>query len=142
MNSICHRGLLITNKIPNFIKHISNISFKTYRHNLAFLGCSKLSSTNRFSVVNYCSKEVAEERHCNIGTIGHVDHGKTTLTAAITKVLAQDGLAEYVSYDKIDRAPEEKARGIPHIRAILSSACLYLSNLLSDKIFVCFIKIY
>jgi elongation factor Tu len=46
------------------------------------------------------------------GTIGHVDHGKTTLTAAITKVLAKDGLASFISYDQIDKAPEEKARGI------------------------------
>ena len=50
--------------------------------------------------------------HCNIGTIGHVDHGKTTLTAAITKVLAEAGKASYTSYDQIDKAPEEKARGI------------------------------
>ena len=50
--------------------------------------------------------------HCNIGTIGHVDHGKTTLTAAITKVLAETGGATYTSYDQIDKAPEEKARGI------------------------------
>jgi elongation factor Tu len=50
--------------------------------------------------------------HCNVGTIGHVDHGKTTLTAAITKVLAETGGATYTSYDQIDKAPEEKARGI------------------------------
>jgi elongation factor Tu len=50
--------------------------------------------------------------HCNIGTIGHVDHGKTTLTAAITKVLAETGKAQFTSYDQIDKAPEEKARGI------------------------------
>ena len=50
--------------------------------------------------------------HCNIGTIGHVDHGKTTLTAAITKVLAEGGGAEFTAYDQIDKAPEEKARGI------------------------------
>src|SRR5271165_2018675 len=50
--------------------------------------------------------------HCNIGTIGHVDHGKTTLTAAITKVLAETGGASFVAYDQIDKAPEEKARGI------------------------------
>ena len=50
--------------------------------------------------------------HCNIGTIGHVDHGKTSLTAAITKVLAESGGAEYSAYDEIDKAPEEKARGI------------------------------
>ena len=50
--------------------------------------------------------------HCNIGTIGHVDHGKTTLTAAITKVLAKTGGATFTAYDQIDKAPEEKARGI------------------------------
>jgi elongation factor Tu len=50
--------------------------------------------------------------HCNIGTIGHVDHGKTTLTAAITKVLAETGGATYTAYDQIDKAPEERARGI------------------------------
>ena len=60
------------------------------------------------------SKEKFERKkpHCNIGTIGHVDHGKTTLTAAITKVLAETGGATYSSYDQIDKAPEEKARGI------------------------------
>ncbi len=50
--------------------------------------------------------------HCNVGTIGHVDHGKTTLTAAITKILAKTGGATFTAYDQIDKAPEEKARGI------------------------------
>src|ERR671931_2657484 len=50
--------------------------------------------------------------HCNIGTIGHVDHGKTSLTAAITKVLAETGGATFMAYDQIDKAPEERARGI------------------------------
>ena len=50
--------------------------------------------------------------HANVGTIGHVDHGKTTLTAAITKVLAEKGGAKFVAYDQIDKAPEEKERGI------------------------------
>ncbi len=50
--------------------------------------------------------------HCNVGTIGHIDHGKTTLTAAITKVLAEAGMANFVAFDQIDKAPEEKARGI------------------------------
>jgi len=50
--------------------------------------------------------------HCNVGTIGHVDHGKTTLTAAITKVLSETGGAEFTAYDSIDKAPEEKERGI------------------------------
>jgi len=50
--------------------------------------------------------------HCNVGTIGHVDHGKTTLTAAITKVLSESGGAEFTAFDQIDKAPEEKERGI------------------------------
>ena len=60
------------------------------------------------------SKEKFERNkpHCNIGTIGHVDHGKTTLTAAITKVLADAGSAEFSAFDQIDNAPEEKERGI------------------------------
>ena len=52
------------------------------------------------------------KEHINVGTIGHVDHGKTTLTAAMTKVLAKRGLAEYISFDDIDKAPEERERGI------------------------------
>ncbi len=60
------------------------------------------------------SKQVFQRTkpHCNVGTIGHVDHGKTTLTAAITKVLSESGGAKFVAYDSIDKAPEEKARGI------------------------------
>jgi elongation factor Tu len=64
------------------------------------------------------TKKMAKEKfdrskpHCNVGTIGHVDHGKTTLTAAITKVLAEAGGAEFTAYDEIDKAPEERARGI------------------------------
>ena len=60
------------------------------------------------------SKEKFERNkpHCNIGTVGHVDHGKTSLTAAITKVLAEKGGADFKAYDEIDGAPEEKARGI------------------------------
>ena len=54
-------------------------------------------------------KFLRNKPHCNIGTIGHVDHGKTTLTAAITKVLAETGGATFTAYDQIDKAPEEKA---------------------------------
>ncbi|MGX8680561.1 MAG: GTP-binding protein, partial [bacterium] len=53
-----------------------------------------------------------EKTHVNVGTIGHVDHGKTTLTAAITKYLATKGQAKAMAYDAIDAAPEEKERGI------------------------------
>src|SRR3989440_4506432 len=57
-------------------------------------------------------KFVRNKPHLNIGTIGHVDHGKTTLTAAITKVLTKKGFAKFLAYDQIDKAPEERARGI------------------------------
>ena len=57
-------------------------------------------------------KFIRNKPHVNIGTIGHIDHGKTTLTAAITKVLAKSGWAKFVAFDEIDKAPEEKARGI------------------------------
>lgn len=83
-------------------------------HNLNYFGnCSCIDQQNtrlnkRLSSTSSSSKD---GEHCNIGTIGHVDHGKTTLTAAITKVLAKTGKAKYVSYDEIDKAPEEKARG-------------------------------
>lgn len=67
---------------------------------------------NKFN--NYVSGRLFsdEVKHVNVGTIGHVDHGKTTLTAAITRVLADSGLSKYVPYNEIDKAPEEKARGI------------------------------
>ena len=72
--------------------------------------------------------------HVNIGTIGHVDHGKTTLTAAITTVLAKKGLSELRSFDSIDNAPEEKERGITintsHVEYQTAGICpaRYLSN--------------
>ena len=60
------------------------------------------------------SKEKFERTkpHVNIGTMGHIDHGKTTLTAAISRTLADKGLAKFTSFDNIDKAPEEKQRGI------------------------------
>ena len=66
--------------------------------------------------------------HCNVGTIGHVDHGKTSLTAAITKVLAETGGATYSAYDMIDKAPEEKARGITISRAHFAGASGWCSG--------------
>ncbi|XP_055625485.1 elongation factor Tu [Toxorhynchites rutilus septentrionalis] len=74
--------------------------------------CFLLKSDPSFSSKICLSTDTSIIGHCNIGTIGHVDHGKTTLTAAITKVLSKEGRAEYIAYDQIDRAPEEKARGI------------------------------
>src|SRR4030043_357567 len=57
-------------------------------------------------------KFVRDKPHVNVGTIGHVDHGKTTLTSAMTKVLSFKGMADYRAFDTIDNAPEEKARGL------------------------------
>ena len=62
--------------------------------------------------LRFASTYERKKPHCNIGTIGHVDHGKTTLTAAITKVLAEKNFAQYTAYENIDKAPEERARGI------------------------------
>ena len=55
-------------------------------------------------------KFIRDKPHMNVGTIGHVDHGKTTLTASITEVLAKKGLADYITFDQIDKAPEERER--------------------------------
>ena len=73
-------------------------------------------------------KFVRNKPHCNIGTIGHVDHGKTTLTAAITKVLSETGGAQFTAYDQIDKAPEEKERGIT-----ISTCLLYTSPSPRDR---------
>ena len=77
---------------------------------------AQLQQSNRFLSTSFVAqaKEVfkRDKPHCNIGTIGHVDHGKTTLTAAITKVLAEKKLASFRDYNQIDNAPEEKNRGI------------------------------
>ena len=67
--------------------------------------------------------------HVNVGTIGHIDHGKTTLTAAITTVLAAKGLSEVRSFDSIDNAPEEKERGIPSTLLTLSIRPLIVTML-------------
>ena len=81
----------------------------------------KQKKINKFALLKITMKQLrimAKETfdrskpHLNIGTIGHVDHGKTTLTAAITKVLADAGFSEARSFDQIDNAPEEKERGI------------------------------
>jgi len=69
---------------------------------------SRLINSRAFALGNF----VRDKPHLNIGTVGHVDHGKTSLTAAITKVLAGQGLAQFKSYEQIDKAPEEQRRGI------------------------------
>ena len=88
---------------PNLLPLSANRVTASWRRSLP----ASWTTTARHYDVNSRSKE-----HLNIGTIGHVDHGKTTLTAAITKVLAEVGGAEAVAFDQIDKAPEEKARGI------------------------------
>lgn len=102
------RNLLI-NLIANrrLLTYNSSNQFKLFNHCRDHVKISRNFASN----VQSDQKEV-EKPHCNIGTIGHVDHGKTTLTAAITRVLEKDGLASFTSYDQIDKAPEEKARGI------------------------------
>lgn len=97
--------------IARFI--ISSSRSKTIVHNLS----NKLLNTRPcFNITSFrlFSKQANDsELVCNVGTIGHVDHGKTTLTAAITKILAsENNSCKYVSYNEIDKAPEEKARGI------------------------------
>jgi elongation factor Tu len=75
-------------------------------------------SVGRYAVINHLAQRGFAEKfdrkkpHVNIGTIGHVDHGKTTLTQAITKVLSEEGWCKALTYEDIDRAPEEKARKI------------------------------
>ena len=64
------------------------------------------------AIGNFLSTYSRTKPHVNVGTIGHVDHGKTTLTAAITKILAQQGRAKEMAYADIDKSPEERARGI------------------------------
>lgn len=96
---------------------INLIASKVKLHGSSFNRVNLLNHQCRDSIFsrNFASKPAEKKNdkpNCNIGTIGHVDHGKTTLTAAITKVLAKSGLADFTSYDQIDRAPEEKARGI------------------------------
>jgi elongation factor Tu len=77
------------------------------------LHAPKLVTKPLFLVRAYATGEFLRKKpHCNVGTIGHVDHGKTSLTAAITKVLAETGGAKYTAYGDIDRAPEERQRGI------------------------------
>jgi len=73
-----------------------------------------------------------DKPHCNIGTIGHVDHGKTTLTAAITKVLSKSTKTKFVPYDDIDRDPTERKRVLllmPHILSMKQSPALYAYRL-------------
>lgn len=96
--------------MSKFIIFYSNKIIKSKITTLRHYGtCGNLKTSVLQHIIRKYSTQ--EKKHVNIGTIGHVDHGKTTLTAAITRVLQNSGLANYVSYEQIDKAPEEKARG-------------------------------
>lgn len=97
----------LSNSTAPIIRNSCNICKirQSYYHNLSIRKYRQWAALLKYST------QLTEKKHVNIGTIGHVDHGKTTLTAAITKILEKDGLASFVAYDQIDRAPEEKARG-------------------------------
>ncbi|CAF0713005.1 unnamed protein product [Brachionus calyciflorus] len=102
--------VLDDNKFSSVLKlsyHYSNSSVLCFESKLNFFKSTNSCTFSILTVLNSAQKE-----NINIGTIGHIDHGKTTLTAAITKVLSEKKLANYVSYEKIDSAPEEKRRGI------------------------------
>lgn len=99
----------------------SNRTFSSYnsvnvQHNLSDGHNNKWQSNIKLFPRTFSTapNENAEKKseHVNVGTIGHVDHGKTTLTSAITKVLSKKGMAEVVEYDEIDKAPEEQKRGL------------------------------
>jgi len=109
--------------LDSLLQEITKMSLFAFKIRDVCLGTSKqyntllnISQSNRLISTSFIAqqKEVfkRDKPHCNIGTIGHVDHGKTTLTAAITKVLAEKKLAKFRDYNQIDNAPEEKNRGI------------------------------
>ncbi|KAJ9576015.1 hypothetical protein L9F63_007115 [Diploptera punctata] len=93
-------------KFHNVFLTSTALHFKPLVHDYKHLITKQLFNVSRQISIK------SEVDHCNVGTIGHVDHGKTTLTAAITKILSTDGQTKFISYDQIDKAPEEKARGI------------------------------
>lgn len=123
MATVMRKWRLIIVKYPAVISQTAR-NIATVSPNKKSVFCKRLGciSTHNFSheflrYVYQCQKHVRHyskegKQHCNVGTIGHVDHGKTTLTAAITKILSKDGATRFISYDEIDRAPEERARGI------------------------------
>lgn len=108
---------MIINKIISRLLYGNHSSTRILKRYLFFTNqiISKQTKYNLNLVSNYSKAIENKLEHCNIGTIGHVDHGKTTLTAAITKILSKEGFANYIPYDEIDKAPEEKARGVINI---------------------------
>ena len=85
---------------------------KCYEKSLRFSQVKRPELELNISPTRHCSSSIEALPNVNVGTIGHVDHGKTSLTAAITKMLAEKGRSKYMSYDMIDKAEEERTRGI------------------------------
>lgn len=124
MQNRWNRSIVQLKSVINIDQRLNNTksfhhSAAALHHNLNPIGNilngsrQKLPSVAFFSTKSVQSTDDSLERvNCNVGTIGHVDHGKTTLTSAITMYLAKKGLAESIAYDEIDKAPEEKARGM------------------------------
>ncbi|XP_071453110.1 elongation factor Tu [Hetaerina americana] len=121
------KSLLIFFRGLMFLKTtVTGLSFRTISREYithSFLGKwpqgSALTTANVTSHLGFgrfgdiCRKHYSEgSHHCNVGTIGHIDHGKTTLTAALTRISEMNGFAKFVSYEEIDKAPEERSRGI------------------------------
>ena len=102
------RNFVSTASVSSSVSTASSSSFTHHNHHNHYHYAPQPPQRRAFS-----SKQFSRDKpHVNIGTIGHVDHGKTTLTQAITKVLSAKGWSEALSYEQIDRAPEEKARKI------------------------------
>lgn len=106
------RGCRAVGKAKQCLAHRCVWAHPPRRRRLAFVASRDVYITHAVRSFSAYDINSRTKEHLNIGTIGHVDHGKTTLTAAITRVLADSGLAKHVAYDEIDKAPEEKARGI------------------------------
>ncbi|KAL9981507.1 hypothetical protein ACROYT_G010214 [Oculina patagonica] len=115
MFSVSLRGLRCQKALKEAIRGAKSLCLNSGYDNLLFLQTGRKSAVLQLRNYAAPAKKATFSRskpHVNIGTVGHVDHGKTTLTAAITKVLAEGGDANFKSYTDIDNAPEEKARGI------------------------------
>lgn len=113
----CRSGSIVSsNSVINPNRTFSSINSVNGQHNLSAEHNNKWQNNVRSFSRTFSTKpnENVEKKseHVNVGTIGHVDHGKTTLTSAITKVLSKKGMAEVVEYDEIDKAPEEQKRGM------------------------------
>lgn len=116
VTALRRQNKILTNFLNSFINQNENKQFHCCNIITTCRNLNKKNSPERkqrffYSKIPSEKAETSAEVNCNVGTIGHVDHGKTTLTSAITTVLEKRDLAKSVSYDEIDKAPEEKRRG-------------------------------